>query len=250
MRTFVLLIFILSPDALGEVMPMWIQTMRLPSDKTSIYSVGFAESESLNKAMTDAWNAAVLNAVRTNVPELIDISELSNESLSGADFDRRSATELDRIKIKGMSEADDKGSPFVSKKGNLYRIWRVARWTRTGIEASKSTIIERESQPRVIKANFNQREKVRVMNAATQTAESTPTDSRPDFIATFLMKIECGTTLDQIKKALGEPDVVNEYWNAVQYGFRTVYLLDHQGEKIPWAIHSTVTGNRVRIVCQ
>lgn len=242
----------LSPaNSLAEVFqPKWTQTMGNQSDNISVYSVGFAESDSLNKAMTDSWNAAVLNAVRTNIPELIDISELSSESLRGADFDRRSATELDRIKIKGMSEADDKGSPFVTKKGDTYRIWRLARWNRTGIEASKSTIIDRESQSRIIKASYNERQSLRVTKAANKDAETLYPDDRYQYISTVLNGIKCGTTIDQVIELLGEPDEVHADSKSIRYGVWIIYVSVLNETILPRAIHSAITGNRIRNICR
>lgn len=214
--------------AYAEIKPEWALSMRAQYTTDKIYSVGYSESDNLNKALSDAWNSALTDIVRVNIPELTSLGEMSKESLKSSEYERNSGLDLDRIVIKGIGEANNKQSPYVENSSGKYKVWRLLEWTKSGIEATRKNIIseqaalkKRQEELKSINDGFSTKESVqedrntieKAKDAISRLNKSNTYKKQLDYIETILSNVRCGTEMSAIEnelKKVVEPNLIDE----------------------------------------
>ena len=247
--------------AYAEIMPEWAHSMRADRTKDVVYAVGFAESDNLNKALSDSWSSAITDATRINIPELTTLGEFSKEGLRSSEYERNSGMDLDRISIKGVSEANNKSSPYVETSNGKYKVWRLLEWTKSGIEATRQNITseqnaikKRQQELKVINEGYSTQEEVQVSRNTIEKAKATiaklnKANSYQDqlkYIETVLFNVKCGVTLQELDGVLGKGVFDHpQFDNSVKYGSYYIVIVNNHAVTL-----TDLNGYAIKHICQ
>jgi hypothetical protein len=267
-KKYVFFLALITDSAYAEMQPEWVRSLRAERTTDAMYSVGFAESEDLNKALSNSWNAALADAVRINLPELTTLGEFSKEGLRSSEYERNSGMDLDRISIKGVSEANNKRSPYVETSNGKYKVWRLLEWTKSGIEATRQNITseqnaikKRQQELKAINEGYSTQEDIQVSRNTIEKAKATIANlnkvntlqDQINYQTLVLENIKCGTKYMDIEKTLGSgiwgdggtTDWPNTYDAFVRYSRH--YIIIHEGYVVGLA---TLSGKTIKHICQ
>ena len=247
--------------AYAETKPEWASSMRADKTKDVIYAIGFSESDNLNKALSDAWSSALTDATRINIPELTTLGEISKEGLRTSEYERNSGLDLDRISIKGVSEANNKRSPYVETSNGKYKVWRLLEWTKSGIEATRQNITseqnaikKRQEELKVVNEGYSTQEEVQVSRNTIEKAKATIAklnkantyQDQLKYIETVLFNVKCGVTLQELDNVLGKGVFDNErYRNYAKYGNYYAIIVSNHIVSL-----TDLKGYAIKTICQ
>ncbi len=261
MKAVLLITALFAQPALAEIMPEWVSHMRAPKNNTTVFSVGYAEGEDLNAVMSAAWSSALSNVVKTNLTEVVSLGEMSREGLRGADYSRVSELDLDRVSPIGISESDK--SPYIQNLNGKYKVWRLLEWSKSGLEATKKTIISEQAAIKNRKAEFEEINDGYVSNnkisnsrisleeskkALSKLQSNNSLAKRLQITKLVLMQLECGINYWQVEEVLGYKGIrVNGPYDqySIQFGEYRVEQIDGYISAI-----RDLSGRLVRDVCQ
>ncbi len=250
---------LLIAPAYAETQPEWAKSMRAPKSANIVFSVGFAESEDLNAAMASSWTSALANAVRINIPEVTTLGEVTKEGLRGSDYQRESGLDLDRISVVGTSENDR--SPYIENHNGKYKVWRLLEWTKSGIQATRKTIISEQQAINARRKEISEINNGYVTDNDVDTSRATvekakkaiaslnSNNSRQNqlkYIEMVIKNIKCGTTMESLKSLLGPGSKDNvDFGNQTRFGHYVIAEVDGEVFNI-----ADSNGYVIREVCQ
>lgn len=131
----------------GTDKPSWVKDLRFPSTMVAHYQVGVASNaKTLEAGLSQSYNNAIANLLRAVFPERQRLQESSSERLHGSDYNRQYAMDTGDVRLTGVEEATDLGSPFVVSSGKDgqggHTVYRLLRWKVADIEAERRRLIE------------------------------------------------------------------------------------------------------------
>jgi len=142
----------------GTGKPSWVKDLRFSSTMVAHYQVGVASNaKTLEAGLSQSYNNAIANLLRAEFPERQRLQESSSERLHGSEYNRQYAMDTGDVRLTGVEEATDMGSPFVVSLGKDgqggHTVYRLLRWKVADIEAERRRLIEERqglNQPAVI----------------------------------------------------------------------------------------------------
>jgi hypothetical protein len=141
-----------SSPTLAAPAPGWVKDLRyIPlAPDGYVYAVGTATRVSSREdALSAAWNAAIIQLLRTSLPELQRVHELSQESLHSARWERRAELESQDISLQGIEEVATSLSPWVIDESTPqapgFSAYRLLRWSVQHIETERKALARRQS---------------------------------------------------------------------------------------------------------
>jgi hypothetical protein len=209
--TFAILI-LLSNFSLGESLkkeiPNWLSSP--PKSDSHFFSVGEARDiENKDDALERAWISSLLRFGMTQFPELGSLRSESEESLHSANYNRKFVLQLESINWKGLSEVEEKGSPYIvyDEIAKTYTVYRLLKWSKKDLAASKAAIRlkkknEIPSSPEVARKV----EETMIDEIQKITALNKKIETRDAFLSKVLMRAKCGVSIDDLTNILGSPD--------------------------------------------
>ena len=131
---------ILADDAAAK--PRWAKELKYQPSASAHYQVGVASNAQTPEAgLSKAYNNAIANLLRATFPERQRLQESSSERLRGSDYSRQYDLDTGDIRLTGVEEATDLGSPFIETKEKdgqeIYNVYRLLRWKVADIEAER-----------------------------------------------------------------------------------------------------------------
>jgi len=131
----------------GTGRPIWVKDLRFPSTMIAHYQVGVASNaKTLEAGLAQSYNNAISNLLRAEFPERQRVQESSSERLHGSEYNRQYAMDTGDVRLTGVEEATDLGSPFVVSQGKYgqdgHTVYRLLRWKVADIEAERRRLIE------------------------------------------------------------------------------------------------------------
>lgn len=260
-KKYVFFLALITDPAYAEIQPEWVRSLRAERTSDAIYSVGFAESEDLNSALSKAWSAALADAARVNIPELTTLGEFSKEGLRSSEYERNSGLDLDRISIKGINEENNKRSPYVEMSNGKYKVWRLLKWTKSGIEATRQNITseqnaikKRQEELKVINEGYSTQEDVQVSRNTIEKAKATIAklnkantyQDQLKYIETVLFSIKCGVTIKDLESSLNLKGIKDGHYDN-DLRFSNLYVTEVDGYIVTI---KNINGNSIKHICQ
>jgi hypothetical protein len=165
----------------------WTETYKVSPTRDSFFHVGYAEAEDINVAQAKAWNAAMSGAMASLMPEAVWIGSQVSETIDNLQSKREVILDTSKIPIKGMSEAMELGSPVVKLEQGKFRVWKLLRWDKKGLETTKA-IYDRSKL------------------IAVKPTSLFRVNNRVDQIQAYLDHVECGATIKDMEAVVGPAD--------------------------------------------
>jgi len=260
-KKYVFFLALITDPAYAEIQPEWVRSLRADRTGDVVYSVGHSESEDLNSALSKAWSAALTDATRVNIPELTTLGEFSKEGLRSSEYERNSGLDLDRISIKGVSEENNKRSPYVEISNGKYKVWRLLKWTKSGIEATRQNITseqnaikKRQEELKVINEGYSTQEDIQVSRNTIEKAKATIAklnkantyQDQLKYIETVLFSIKCGVTIKDLESSLNLKGIKDGYYDN-DIRFSNLYVTEVDGYVVTI---KNINGNSIKHICQ
>lgn len=133
-------------------MPDWAKNLQFRVPDGNKYFVGvFSDAASREEALERSWLNTLMSIARVEFPFLQTIKQFSVETLAGAEYRREAALAIERVRFDGITEAQDKGSPYVVAKvingKEVFTVYRLLKWSdgRIKIEADRLKAEEKNS---------------------------------------------------------------------------------------------------------
>jgi len=134
------LIFGLLVSCGSEAKPAWVTTFHPPAQTGAKCYIGSASDKaSREMALSSAYENALTNIVKGEIPELVRISEKTTENLKSNDYDRQTAVRSDLVKFSSLFEHDQ--SPYLEQNNaGQYSVVRVYCWDMGAIKAERARL--------------------------------------------------------------------------------------------------------------
>ena len=206
------ILILISKVSLGETLkkeaPIWLTNP--PKSDSHFFSVGESRDiENKDDSLERAWISSLLRFGMTQFPELGSLRSESEESLHSANYNRKFVLQLESINWKGISEAEEKGSPYIvyDEVTKTYTVYRLLKWSKKDLAASKAAIRlkkknEIPSSPEVAR----KAEEDIISEIQKITALNKKIEARDAFLSKVLMRAKCGVSVDDLTTILGSPD--------------------------------------------
>ena len=163
--------------------------------------------------------------------------------------------------IKGVSEANNKRSPYVETSNGKYKVWRLLEWTKSGIEATRQNITseqnaikKRQEELKVVDEGYSTQEEVQVSRNTIEKAKATIAklnkantyQDQLKYIETVLFNVKCGVTLQELDSVLGKGVFDNErYRNYAKYGNYYAIIVSNHIVSL-----TDLKGYAIKTICQ
>ncbi len=133
--------------------PEWVKNLQYRAPDGYRYFVGvYSDASTREEALERSWYNTLISIARSEFPFLQIIKQSSIETLTGAEYRREAALAVERVKFDGVTESQDKLSPFiVTKKKDgkeVFTAYRLLRWSSANIrtEFDRLKIEDRATQ--------------------------------------------------------------------------------------------------------
>jgi len=134
------LIFGLLSSCGSDAKPVWAVTFHAPAMAGSKCYIGSSSDKvSRELALSSAYENALTNIVKGEVPELVRISEKTTENLKSADYDRQTTVRSNLVKFSMLTEHAQ--SPYIEPEPTgQYSAVRVYCWAAVAITAERKRL--------------------------------------------------------------------------------------------------------------
>lgn len=183
--------------------PTWVN--QLPRAKGQVFVLGEAHDiEKKEDALERAWVSALLRMGMAQFPEVGKLTSESYETLHDADYQRRFVLSLDRISWKGLSETQE---PFVIENESGFTVYRLLKWSQTDISYARKHVRPDVHHALPQSPEATQRVESELIDQVQQIHEvNRKVAKRKIEVGKVLNRLECGVTIEDLKKILGPPD--------------------------------------------
>lgn len=138
--SLLLLVFGLLVSCGSEAKPAWVTTFHPPIQAGAKCYIGSASDKtSREMALSSAYENALTNIVKGEIPELVRISEKTTENLRSNDYDRQTTVRSDLVKFSSLFEHDL--SPYLEQNAaGQYSVVRVYCWEIGAIQTERARL--------------------------------------------------------------------------------------------------------------
>jgi PEGA domain len=136
----IMIAFVWATHGRLEAAPLWASFGKCQESSTTICAVGTSISAvSQDEARTAAWNSALIQLARQQLPFLQSVRESGTESLAETKYSRSSSVDSQDISWAALEEDSKAGSPFMEQeKSGRWAVSVLLRWGK--LEAAAESI--------------------------------------------------------------------------------------------------------------